>query len=143
VLAEGDARKRGLRPPPDVAGGDDPSPSQDAADGHEILERVRGASLLDPQPASAEADECAEQWPLVGLVAAALALAGATAALAGSSIAAAGSYPQSPKATTVAPVSVSVFSPQAGDEAGSQSKGFFVDLAVRYPSLAASGAGSS
>jgi hypothetical protein len=74
-------------------------------------------------------------------VAAALALAGATAALAGSSIASAGSYPQSPKATTVAPVSVSVFSPQAGDEAGSQSKGFFVDLAVRYPSLAASGAG--
>jgi hypothetical protein len=40
-----------------------------------------------------------------------------------------------------APVSVSVFAPQPDDVAGSQSKGFFVDLAVRYPSLAASGGG--
>jgi|SRR5215471_9696383 len=43
--------------------------------------------------------------------------------------------------TSVAPVNVSVFSPRADDVAGSQSKGFLVDLAVRYPSLAASGAG--
>jgi hypothetical protein len=38
-------------------------------------------------------------------------------------------------------VSVTVFSPQTGDVAGNQSKGFFVDLAARYPSLASSGAG--
>ena len=38
------------------------------------------------------------------------------------------------------PVQVDVFAPRAGDVAGKQSKGFFVDLALRYPSLAASGA---
>ena len=38
------------------------------------------------------------------------------------------------------PVQVEVFSPRNGDVAGKQSKGFFVDLALRYPSLAASGA---
>jgi hypothetical protein len=38
------------------------------------------------------------------------------------------------------PVQVEVFSPQKGDVAGRQDKGFFVDLALRYPSLAASGA---
>jgi hypothetical protein len=37
-------------------------------------------------------------------------------------------------------VAVEVFSPRKGDVAGKQSKGFFVDLALRYPSLAASGA---
>src|SRR5207249_5861962 len=37
-------------------------------------------------------------------------------------------------------VQVEVFSPRNGDVAGKQSKGFFVDLALRYPSLAASGA---
>ncbi len=37
-------------------------------------------------------------------------------------------------------VQVEVFSPRTGDTAGKQSKGFFVDLALRYPSLAASGA---
>ena len=37
-------------------------------------------------------------------------------------------------------VQVEVFSPRKGDVAGKQSKGFFVDLALRYPSLAASGA---
>jgi hypothetical protein len=35
---------------------------------------------------------------------------------------------------------IEVFSPRTGDVAGKQSKGFLVDLAVRYPSLAASGA---
>lgn len=40
-----------------------------------------------------------------------------------------------------APVKVTVFSPREGDIAGKESKGFFVDLAVRYPSLASSGAG--
>lgn len=39
------------------------------------------------------------------------------------------------------PVDITVFSPRAGDVAGKDSKGFFVDLAVRYPSLASSGAG--
>jgi hypothetical protein len=38
------------------------------------------------------------------------------------------------------PVQVEVFAPRNGDVAGKQSKGFFVDLALRYPSLAASGA---
>jgi hypothetical protein len=38
------------------------------------------------------------------------------------------------------PVQVEVFAPRTGDVAGRQSKGFFVDLALRYPSLAASGA---
>ena len=38
------------------------------------------------------------------------------------------------------PVKVEVFAPRTGDIAGKQSKGFFVDLALRYPSLAASGA---
>jgi hypothetical protein len=38
------------------------------------------------------------------------------------------------------PVQVEVVSPRPGDVAGKQSKGFFVDLALRYPSLAASGA---
>ena len=38
------------------------------------------------------------------------------------------------------PVGVDVFAPRAGDVAGRQSKGFFVDLALRYPSLTASGA---
>jgi hypothetical protein len=38
------------------------------------------------------------------------------------------------------PVKVEVFAPRSGDVAGKQSKGFFVDLALRYPSLAASGA---
>ena len=45
------------------------------------------------------------------------------------------------KAAAPARVNVTVFSPQQGDVAGKESKGFFVDLAVRYPSLAASGAG--
>ena len=45
------------------------------------------------------------------------------------------------KAAASAPVNVTVFSPQQGDVAGKDSKGFFVDLAVRYPSLASSGAG--
>jgi hypothetical protein len=38
------------------------------------------------------------------------------------------------------PVSVAVFAPREGDVAGKGSKGFLVDLAVRYPSLASSGA---
>ena len=38
------------------------------------------------------------------------------------------------------PVSVQVFAPRTGDAVGKASKGFLVDLAVRYPSLASSGA---
>ena len=38
------------------------------------------------------------------------------------------------------PVDVEVFAPRPGDVVGKQSKGFFVDLALRYPSLASSGA---
>jgi hypothetical protein len=37
-------------------------------------------------------------------------------------------------------VQVEVFAPRQGDIAGKQSKGFFVDLALRYPNLASSGA---
>ena len=44
------------------------------------------------------------------------------------------------KAAASAPVNITVFAPRPGDVAGKQSKGFFVDLALRYPSLAASGA---
>jgi len=42
--------------------------------------------------------------------------------------------------TAVRPVKVQVFAPRPGDSVGKQSKGFFVDLAVEYPSLASSGA---
>jgi hypothetical protein len=38
------------------------------------------------------------------------------------------------------PVKVQVFAPRPGDAVGKQSKGFLVDLAIQYPSLAASGA---
>jgi hypothetical protein len=38
------------------------------------------------------------------------------------------------------PVEVQVFAPRPGDAVGKASKGFVVDLAVRYPSLASSGA---
>jgi hypothetical protein len=38
------------------------------------------------------------------------------------------------------PVNLQVFAPHPGDTAGRASKGFFVDLAVQYPSLASSGA---
>jgi hypothetical protein len=44
----------------------------------------------------------------------------------------------SAKATPAA--RVQVFAPRPGDTAGKASKGFFVDLAVQYPSLASSGA---
>jgi hypothetical protein len=67
-----------------------------------------------------------------------LALPLAALAAAGSAAGAAG---QGAAGTTDPPVNVTVFSPQTGDVAGQQSKGFFVDLAVRYPSLASSGAG--
>jgi hypothetical protein len=43
-------------------------------------------------------------------------------------------------ATARQPVQLEVLAPRAGDVAGKQSKGFVVDLALRYPSLAASGA---
>ena len=43
--------------------------------------------------------------------------------------------------TATQPVNVTVFSPREGDIAGKESRGFFVDLALRYPSLASSGAG--
>ncbi len=55
--------------------------------------------------------------------------AGATAAAGGHASAAA-----SPQ------VKVQVFAPRPNDVVGKQSKGFFVDLAVRYPSLASAGA---
>ena len=64
----------------------------------------------------------------------------ATAALAGAIVAGSASSASAAKPTK-APVKVSVLSPRAGDVAGKESKGFFVDLALRYPSLAASGAG--
>jgi hypothetical protein len=42
--------------------------------------------------------------------------------------------------TAAASVGVDVFAPRSGDVAGKASKGFFVDLALRYPSLASSAA---
>jgi hypothetical protein len=66
---------------------------------------------------------------LLALAFAALVAAAATAARATTYIRSAAS-----------PVSVQVFSPSSGDAVGKASRGFFVDLAVRYPSLAASGA---
>jgi hypothetical protein len=50
-----------------------------------------------------------------------------------------GSGPAQARATPR--VNVTVFSQRKGDIAGRESKGFFVDLALRYPSLASSGAG--
>src|SRR5262245_33581039 len=38
------------------------------------------------------------------------------------------------------PVKVQVFAPRAGDAAGEASKGFVIDLAAQYPTLASSGA---
>jgi hypothetical protein len=71
-----------------------------------------------------------------------VALAAATALLAGSITATASGTSSRPGARTATPpVNVTVFSPRPGDLAGRESKGFFVDLAVRYPSLTSSGAG--
>ena len=39
-----------------------------------------------------------------------------------------------------APVKVQVFAPRPGDAAGEASKGFVIDLAAQYPTLASSGA---
>jgi len=58
-------------------------------------------------------------------------------------VAAAGGAAASGKHVSVkadSPVNVQVFAPRPGDSAGKASKGFFVDLAVQYPSLASSGA---
>ena len=71
-----------------------------------------------------------------------LAVAAATALLAGTTAATAGgSSPAKAGKPPTQPVNVTVFSPRQGDVAGKESKGFFVDLALRYPSLASSGAG--
>jgi hypothetical protein len=60
-----------------------------------------------------------------------------TAAAATGATAATGKH-ASAKANPVA--NVQVFAPRPGDTAGKASKGFFVDLAIRYPSLVSSGA---
>jgi hypothetical protein len=73
------------------------------------------------------------------LLAFSLAAATAFAALA----AAGGTAAYGPRAgarTAKEPVQVQVLAPRPGDVAGKASKGFVVDLAVRYPSLASSGA---
>jgi len=67
----------------------------------------------------------------------ALSLVALAAVVATSAIAAAGGRASTKAAS---PVQVEVFAPRTGDVAGKQSKGFLVDLALRYPSLAASGA---
>jgi hypothetical protein len=64
----------------------------------------------------------------------------ALAATAASITAASGTSRAYAGKTARPPVNVTVFSPRNGDVAGKASKGFFVDLALRYPSLAASGA---
>ena len=43
-------------------------------------------------------------------------------------------------ATAGSPVKVQVFAPRPGDDVGKASRGFIVDLAAQYPSLASSGA---
>ncbi len=68
----------------------------------------------------------------------ALSLVALAAVVAATATAAATGKSASKKANS--PVQVEVFSPRNGDVAGKQSKGFFVDLALRYPSIAASGA---
>jgi hypothetical protein len=69
--------------------------------------------------------------------------AAATAAVAGAIIAGSATSASAAKRAKPAKpaVNLTVLSPRAGDVAGKESKGFFVDLALRYPSLAASGAG--
>ena len=59
------------------------------------------------------------------------------AALAAGAMAATGMHAA---AKANSPVKVQVFAPRAGDTVGKASKGFFVDLAAQYPSLASSGA---
>ena len=69
------------------------------------------------------------------------ALALATAILIGAITTTASGGQTSPTQTRAdAPVSVTVLAPRRGDIAGKESKGFFVDLALRYPSVASSGA---
>ena len=69
------------------------------------------------------------------------ALAAATAVLFGSLAATASGGPTAPAhKSATPPVNVTVFSPREGDIAGRESRGFFVDLALRYPSVASSGA---
>src|SRR6266480_3825089 len=68
----------------------------------------------------------------------ALSLVALAAVVAATATAAANRKTASKRANS--PVQVEVFAPRTGDVAGKQSKGFFVDLALRYPSLAASGA---
>jgi hypothetical protein len=69
------------------------------------------------------------------------ALAAVTAVLVGSITATASGGPTGPtQKRATPPVNVTVFSPRAGDIAGRESRGFFVDLALRYPSVASSGA---
>jgi len=69
------------------------------------------------------------------------ALALATAVLIGSIATTASGGPTSPTQTRAdAPVNVTVLAPRRGDIAGKESKGFFVDLALSYPSIASSGA---
>jgi hypothetical protein len=70
------------------------------------------------------------------------ALAAATAVVVGAIAATASGGPTAPTQTRATPpVNVTVFSPREGDIAGRESRGFFVDLALRYPSVASSGAG--
>ena len=68
-------------------------------------------------------------------------IAAATAVLVGSITSpASGSSSAPSKKNLTTPVNVTVFAPRTGDVAGRDSKGFLVDLALRYPSLASSGA---
>jgi len=68
----------------------------------------------------------------------ALSLVALAAVVAATATAASNGKKASKKANS--PVQVEVFAPRQDDVAGKQSKGFLVDLALRYPSLAASGA---
>ena len=68
----------------------------------------------------------------------ALSLVALAAVVAATATAASNGKKASKKANSA--VQVEVFAPRQDDVAGKQSKGFLVDLALRYPSLAASGA---
>ena len=64
-----------------------------------------------------------------------LAVAGVLVAVAGAS-----AQKGNPKLEKQQPVKIQVFAPGDGDTAGKASKGFFVDLAAGFPTLASSGA---
>jgi hypothetical protein len=60
-------RERGLRSPGEVTGAGDLRSGQDYANRQEILEPFGYSSLRDPEPAAAEAENCGDERPALGL----------------------------------------------------------------------------